>query len=112
MQLAPMYSPPRTQQRWAPARAVYRPDLSRRPVMGQLDKLLGLLGAGMTVQALNAGLGGAVAYLGFYHGVNGKGIHKWLGWIAGAVGGVYALSSLAILLKLSQVRQTVEKVSP
>jgi uncharacterized membrane protein YdcZ (DUF606 family) len=108
MQLVQMYSPPKMQGNWAPAKAIYRTDLAMRPVMGQLEKLLG---AGIAVQALEAGIGGTIAYLGFYNGAKAKGAHKWLGWVVGLAGSLYTLSALTSMFKLGQVKQVVEKVS-
>lgn len=102
-----LYAPPRPQA-WSPGRASYRPDLRGRPTLAQLEQLLG---ASTLVRAVEVGIGGAIAYLGFYHGVNATGAHKWLGWIVGAAGSLYALSSLSRMFKVGQIKQTVDNVT-
>lgn len=75
--------------------------------MGQLEKLMG---ASMIVNALEVGIGSATAYLGIYNGINSKGPMKWLGWIVGVAGGVYALTALASVFGTGEKKQIVEKV--
>lgn len=93
---------------WTPGRASYRHDLRGKPRLAQLEQLLG---ASTAVRAIEVGIGGAIAYLGFHHGVTAQGAHKWLGWIVGAAGSVYALSSLARMFRVGQVKQTVDEVT-
>lgn len=90
-----VYAPPRPQP-WAPAKAAYRPDLRGRMSLGQLERMFG---AGALADIVGTGIGVAIAYVGFHYGSTARD-YSWVGWVVGAAGSLYALSSFSRLLAL------------